>query len=361
MAEQKIDLNSATAEELAQLPGVGPTLAERIVRYRETVHPFEEPTQIAAVSGIGETTHSMIADQLAAAPAEEGSASSVEGLEKTVEEEEGPPEGSEVEEAAVPPGESISEEGSDLEELASEERWLEAGEERPEMSEEARSDDEERPAEEVAEEDESDEEEQAEAEEVAVEEQPSRGASPDEGSMPASSPVTRPQEAPLSRSTWGRLSWVWTAMLGGFLGMIFTLVVFAGVNGSLDVAHSRAVLSVESRIDSLMADVDALQGDVAGLRSRLDALEGLTARMDEVESAVGDLREETTDLRGRTEVVEEDLAAVSEELEVMADAVATLQEQAGRTRDFFIRLQSMLSDVFGEVGEGSAPPTPESK
>lgn len=386
MAEQKINLNSATAEELTQLPGIGPTLAERIITYRETVHPFEEPAQIAAVSGIGARTYTTIADQLAVAPPEEESASNVEESEEETKEEVGAPEGSEVRQAAMPPGESISKEGPDLEELASEERWLEAGEETPEVTEEGRSDEEERPATEVTEGDESGEqewpvtevtegdeiddeerpaaqvaEEDESHEEVAVEEQPPQEPSEAERSVPARPPVSRTEPEGTARSMWSRLSWLWTAMLGGFLGMVFTLVVLAGVNGSLDVAHSRAVLRIESRIDGLMADVDSLQGDVAGLRSRLDALEGLTARMDEVESAVDGLRQETTDLNGRTEALEEDVATVSEEMEVLSDAVATLQEQAGRTRDFFIRLQSMLNDVFGEVGERSTPPTPESK
>jgi competence ComEA-like helix-hairpin-helix protein len=357
MFEQKINLNSATAEELAHLPGIGPTLAERIIAYRETVHPFEEPAQIAAVSGIGERTYTTIADQLAVGPAEESPASRVEDLGETGEEEEGAPEGSEVQEAPVPPGESISKAGPDLEELVSEERWPEAGEETPGMPGEGQSGDEELPKAELNEESESEGEEQPTVEGVAVEAQPSQEAPAEEHGLPASSPE---RVAP-SRSLWSRLSWLWTAMLGGFLGMVFTLVVFAGLNGSLDIARSRAVLSIESRIDGLVADVDALQGDVAGLHGRLDALEGLTARMDEVESAVDDLRAETTDLSGRTEVLEEDVATVSEDVEVMSDAVATLEEQAGQTRDFFIGLRTMLNDVFGDVEERSTPPTSESK
>ena len=46
MNEQKVNLNTATAKELVQLPGIGPTLAVRIITYRETVHPFEEPIEI---------------------------------------------------------------------------------------------------------------------------------------------------------------------------------------------------------------------------------------------------------------------------------------------------------------------------
>lgn len=344
MAEQKMDLNAATVEELTQLPGIGPALAERIVEYRETVHPFEDPLQVTAVSGVGERTYGTIADRLTVAPPEDVSPPRAETASKELEGEGGSPKESETGDTAIPAGESILEEGPDLEELASDERWPEIDETAGEAIEEGPSGAEEPPAEE---------------EEVGEPRAP-EVPSTERGLAPGSAP-TRSEGAAPTRSFWSRLSWLWAAILGGFLGMVFALVVLAGINGSLDIARSRAVLNIGNQIDGLTADVDALEGDVAGLRTRLDALEGLTARMNQVESAMDDLREETVDLSERTETLEEDVTAVSEELEVVSDDVATLQEQAGRTRDFFIRLQSMLNDVFGEVGEGSATPTPEGK
>ena len=49
-----LDLNAATAEELAQLPGIGEELARRIVEYRESSGPFETAEQLMEVPGIGE-------------------------------------------------------------------------------------------------------------------------------------------------------------------------------------------------------------------------------------------------------------------------------------------------------------------
>lgn len=49
-----LDLNSATAEELAQLPGIGEALAGRIVAYRAEHGPFQAIEDIMGVSGIGE-------------------------------------------------------------------------------------------------------------------------------------------------------------------------------------------------------------------------------------------------------------------------------------------------------------------
>lgn len=48
-----IDLNRATEEDLLTLPGIGQTLAQRIVEYRNTVGAFSAPEQIMDVDGIG--------------------------------------------------------------------------------------------------------------------------------------------------------------------------------------------------------------------------------------------------------------------------------------------------------------------
>ena len=49
-----VNVNSATAEELALLPGVGPTKAQAIVRYRTEHGAFKRIEDLAEVKGIGE-------------------------------------------------------------------------------------------------------------------------------------------------------------------------------------------------------------------------------------------------------------------------------------------------------------------
>lgn len=49
-----LDVNSATAEELTGLPGIGEVLARRIVDYRSANGPFETVEDLLSVSGIGE-------------------------------------------------------------------------------------------------------------------------------------------------------------------------------------------------------------------------------------------------------------------------------------------------------------------
>jgi competence protein ComEA len=53
---EKININTATAEELMQLHGVGPKYAANIIAYREEYGPFKLPEDLMQVSGIGQMT-----------------------------------------------------------------------------------------------------------------------------------------------------------------------------------------------------------------------------------------------------------------------------------------------------------------
>jgi competence protein ComEA len=53
--EGQINLNTATAEQLELLPGIGPAMAKKIVDYRAS-KPFQETNQLVRIKGIGPKT-----------------------------------------------------------------------------------------------------------------------------------------------------------------------------------------------------------------------------------------------------------------------------------------------------------------
>ncbi len=52
----KIDINRANADHLQLIPGVGQTLADQIVSYRQENGPFKTVADLTLVPGVGEQT-----------------------------------------------------------------------------------------------------------------------------------------------------------------------------------------------------------------------------------------------------------------------------------------------------------------
>jgi competence protein ComEA len=59
--EERIDINTASVEELQRLPGVGPALASRIVEHRRKHGPFKRPQDIVIVRGMSAKLYRRIA------------------------------------------------------------------------------------------------------------------------------------------------------------------------------------------------------------------------------------------------------------------------------------------------------------
>lgn len=66
-----VNLNSATLEDLATLPGIGEKTAAKILEYREKNGPFKKVEELMNVQGVGEKSFLKLKPQItvAAAPA----------------------------------------------------------------------------------------------------------------------------------------------------------------------------------------------------------------------------------------------------------------------------------------------------
>jgi competence protein ComEA len=56
----KVNINTATAQQLSELPGVGAKLAARIVEYRQKAGGFKAAQELMNVQGVGEKNFARI-------------------------------------------------------------------------------------------------------------------------------------------------------------------------------------------------------------------------------------------------------------------------------------------------------------
>jgi competence ComEA-like helix-hairpin-helix protein len=59
-----VNLNTATAEELKELPGIGDVMARRVIDYREGHGRFRRPEEIIIVEGFSEKKYRAIAGMI---------------------------------------------------------------------------------------------------------------------------------------------------------------------------------------------------------------------------------------------------------------------------------------------------------
>jgi competence protein ComEA len=60
---RRVDLNTATESELADLPGIGPAKAQAIIAHRSTT-PFSSPEDLRQVKGIGDHLFESLKDRI---------------------------------------------------------------------------------------------------------------------------------------------------------------------------------------------------------------------------------------------------------------------------------------------------------
>lgn len=60
--DHKINLNRATVDEISQLPGIGPKMAQDIIAYRQQLGHFKDLTELRKIRGIGDRRLQRIKD-----------------------------------------------------------------------------------------------------------------------------------------------------------------------------------------------------------------------------------------------------------------------------------------------------------
>ena len=293
-----VEVNRATVEELASVPGIGPALAERIVAAR----PFTSLDDLTRVSGIGpaslEKIRPFLKIEFAAVPEAEEPYSTPDESVSVV------PADQEPEEADLPLPESPSTEVPPVE---AESVQIEEGKAQTESQEAAPPD----------------------AEIPALVE-----------SQPASAPPPAVQTLKSGEKWARREDLLWTgvgvAILTLILSLIFTLGTLALINQTLTYAPAAEAQALSARLDALNNRIRLLEGDVDNLRSRVQTIEALGGRVTTLERGQQSLSEELKSAQS-------ELADLQQQTAEFQTQIEELQKRSNVFQNFLDGLRRLLS------------------
>ena len=135
------------------------------------------------------------------------------------------------------------------------------------------------------------------------------------------------------------------------LSLFSTLLVLAGINGSLDVSRQRSVVQLVGEVSALQTRMDSLQSKADSIEGRLQALEGLTGRMSAVEDQV-------ERMRAQLDAASADVTAMHSEVDTLSAEVEELGQDMGRVDSFLQGLRELLTSLYPQPTPSSSTPTP---
>ncbi len=144
---------------------------------------------------------------------------------------------------------------------------------------------------------------------------------------------------PATRSWGASKTIVVSSIIAALVAILLTLAVLGGVNGSLKYATSSEYHANQAAISSLTAQVDTLRQDLDGLRGRVDVLEGMGERIVVLERAQQQL---TSD----QEAVGRQVSAMQTEVTALNSKVEQQEERTQRFETFLKDLQTLLGGLF---------------
>jgi competence ComEA-like helix-hairpin-helix protein len=302
----KIDLNQAGIEELSMLPGIGNKLAQRIVTYREEVHPFEEVIELVAVPGVSERMVRQIEDQLiVTAVANETTIEAIVEDEQVTEAEIIDAfEGSESEPETEEPVEIVA--GEAVVETAETPEPEPSSADLPESVETATL--------------------KEEIEMAEPRQEPETAVTP----PAAPAPVPPP---PRNRSLVGAII---GAVFGAILGSVLTLTILNSLNGTLYFASQDRAETME---EELNLNIESVRGDQSNLSGDLETLGGHVATVEAEQARMALMEADVADLQDTAVSLEEQLVVAEERLDIVAESAENFDSFLNGLRDLLFDFQ----------------------
>lgn len=300
--EEKLKINPNTADEIAlqQLPGIGPSLAKRIVDSR----PYSTLDDLENIRGIGESVLKRIGPMVVF---EESLDRAEPGEEEEMEE---------VEEY------SENKPGVDIEPML--------------LSPDGQGDEDEKISQPLS-------EPKIEVETIDAEAYDKKAKAP-----------SRPDEEKKPRlvRAFSRTETIWLVMGAGVLSLIFSvllsMVILGGINGTLDFNQLQGLQQLENDVGVLENDLVNLSSSLDAFDQRLTPLEGLTGRMTSVEDLTETLQSDVEEALLSVETMRSDLESLSDE-------TARLSGRVDRFDTFLDGLHRLINELFAAPSTESLP------
>ncbi len=139
-------------------------------------------------------------------------------------------------------------------------------------------------------------------------------------------------------------------LVGGAIVAFFTLVLAVmlslallwSINGSLHFVSSTRYVQLTQQVNLLDTRINQIQQDTTALQERMDALEGLSAR-------IGSVEKENADLKQQIVQQQQEVNQLNNSMQTLEAEMTEMQQQNSRFERFFDGLKTLMGDIFSDT------------
>jgi competence protein ComEA len=128
-------------------------------------------------------------------------------------------------------------------------------------------------------------------------------------------------------------------LLSLILGVVFSLGILRLVNGTLSYPNASQFNVIQVKVDSMGGQINSLQQDLDNLRTRIDGLQALSGRL-------GSVEEKTRAIEDEMKTTRDSITRLQEENKQLKDQVAQLQDKSVLFQRFLDGMRSLFAGLF---------------